>query len=59
MVWPTLPQAVLEGLGGYPDVDMLGRKLLQLNLPAWKVLRKDFLPYVSRLTNELISLAGK
>jgi len=59
MVWPTLPRAVLDELGKYPDVEMLGRKLLQLNLPASKVLRKDFLSYVTRLTEELKSLAGE
>lgn len=43
MAWPTLSKLVLEQLGNFPEVRLLGRRLLQLNLPADKI-RMQFFP---------------
>jgi CelD/BcsL family acetyltransferase involved in cellulose biosynthesis len=42
MAWPTLPQAVLDRLEEFPEVDWLGRRLLQVLLPAERVRRPGF-----------------
>ncbi|MFH0772365.1 MAG: DegT/DnrJ/EryC1/StrS family aminotransferase [Candidatus Omnitrophota bacterium] len=59
MVWPTLPQAVLNNLKDYPEVELLGRKLFQINLPSDKVALPDFSKYLNNLVAEFEVLAKK
>jgi hypothetical protein len=35
MVWPSLPQKVLDNLDTYPEVKYLGQKLIQINLKPY------------------------
>lgn len=57
MVWPTLPRFVLDELKNYPEVELLGRKLLQINLPADKVRLPGFSKYLDNLTKDIRSLS--
>jgi hypothetical protein len=34
MAWPTLPQEVIDQLERFPDVELLGRKIFQINFSA-------------------------
>lgn len=56
MAWPTLPQDILNRLDDYPDVELLGRRIFQINLPPEKVRKPDFPAYLDRLTADLVSL---
>lgn len=53
MVWPTLPGAVLRRLHEFPEVELLGRRLLQINLTADKVRSKGFKTYLGSLIRDL------
>lgn len=55
MAWPTLSQAVLDRLDEYPEVEALGRKILQINLPAARVLNPDFLKYTEDIVRDIDS----
>lgn len=56
MSWPTLPQDILDRLNDYPDVELLGRRIFQINLPPEKVGRPDFRAYLDRLAADLKAL---
>ena len=56
MAWPTLPQLVLDQLENFPEVELLGRKLLQLNLPADKVRLPGFSGYLEDFIRDLFAL---
>jgi hypothetical protein len=56
MAWPTLSQEVIDRLGEYPEVEILGRKVLQFNLPADKVMRRDYPQYIGRLADDFTAL---
>lgn len=53
MAWPTLPGAVIERLGEFPEVALLGRKLLQINLPAETVTASGFEACAESILNDL------
>lgn len=53
MAWPTLSQAVLERLDEYPEVETLGKKILQINLPADRVLKQDFFEYMEDIVRDI------
>jgi len=53
MVWPTLSKLILNELNNYPEVELLGRKLLQINLPADKVRSPGFLKYLENLVKDI------
>jgi hypothetical protein len=53
MAWPTLPMAVIDRLDEYPDVELPGRKLFQINLPADRVVSAGFPAYTERLLRDL------
>lgn len=53
MSWPTLPMAVIDRLGEFPDVELLGRGLLQINLAPDKVTEPRFEAYIEGLIKEL------
>lgn len=57
MAWPTLPQAVLDRLEEFPEVQVLGRQLLQLNLSAQAVRRSDFPELLERFVRDLRRIA--
>lgn len=59
MVWPTLPKLVLEEMNNYPEVELLGRKLLQINLPTDKVMQPRFSEYLEKLVQDIYFLCGK
>ena len=56
MAWPTLSREVIERLEEYPEVEILGRKILQFNLPADKVMRSDYSRYIGRLADDFNAL---
>lgn len=59
MVWPTLSSLVLNQLKNFPEVEILGRKLLQINLPADKVRLPSFSLYLEDLVGDMQDLAKK
>ncbi len=59
MVWPILPGEVLRRLEDFPDVELLGRKLLQINLPSDKVQQEVFSRYMQGLVENIYDLARK
>ncbi len=59
MVWPILSKLVLDKLALYPDVKLLGKKLLQINLAADKVCSPGFPGYLERLIKDVATLAVK
>jgi len=59
MAWPTLSQEVIDRLDEYPEVEILGRKVLQFNLPADKVMRRDYPLYIGRLARDLTALTER
>jgi len=56
MAWPTLPGEVLRRLGEFPDVELLGRKIVQINLLADKVRQRTFEAYLESLVRDLRTL---
>ncbi len=56
MVWPTLSKLILDELVNYPEIGLLGRRLLQINLPADKVRSPGFLKYLEDLVKDVRSL---
>ena len=59
MFWPTLSRLVLDRLEDFPEIEIMGRKLLQINLPAEKVRSVKFGVYLDRLVDDLHNLARK
>lgn len=57
MVWPTLPKVILNQLENFPEVELLGRKLLQLNLSADKVRLPSFPRYLENLVRDIYNLS--
>lgn len=59
MAWPTLPQEVIDQLDRFPDVDLLGKKILQINFSR-SVSGADFPDYyfkeLKNLCNDLETL---
>lgn len=53
MVWPTLSKLVLDKLESYPEVELLGRRLLSLNLPSNKVTLPAFSRYAEALIRDI------
>ena len=53
MAWPTLSKLVLDQLAEFPEVEVLGRKLLQFNLPAGSIMRPGFQQYVEAFVRDI------
>ena len=54
MAWPTLPQEVIDQLERFPDVELLGRKIFQINfsrLPRFIRSDVDFSAYLEEMNN--------
>ena len=49
MAWPTLPIEVIQTLNNFPEVEILGRRLLQINLDY-----KNKLKLYKKLSRDLI-----
>lgn len=56
MAWPTLSKEILIQLEDFPEVQLLGRKLLQLNLESEKVRSPRFPEYIENLTRDICYL---
>lgn len=56
MAWPILSKSVLDQLENFPEIQLLGRKLLQLNLPSEKVRSPSFSRYIENLTLDVCNL---
>lgn len=57
LAWPTLPGEVLKQLQDFPEVKLLGKKLLQLNLSADMVRRLGYRSYLKNLVSRIRVLA--
>lgn len=53
MAWPTLSGPVLDNLKDYPEVELLGRRLIQVNLPSDRVRGMGFPDYMENIVNEI------
>lgn len=53
MAWPTLPITVIDQLNEVPDVRLLGRKILQINLPTQIGLNPSTKPHLLQLVKDL------
>lgn len=58
MAWPTLSQEILDRLDDFPEVDLLGRKLLQINLPADRVRQPYFKDQLEGLVREIAKISN-
>lgn len=56
MVWPTLSKAVLDRLSEFPDVQLLGKRLLQVNLHSSRVMLPDFQRRMQNLVRDIRKL---
>lgn len=56
MAWPTLSKCVLDRLDDFPEVEELGRTLLQINLPADKVRMPYFQAQMEGLVGNIANL---
>ena len=54
MVWPTLSSDVLKQLKNFPDVELLGRHLLQFSLPSHKVIMPDFKKHLESFVHDVL-----
>lgn len=59
MAWPTLSRQVLIQLDNFPEIQLLGRKLLQICLPAEKVRLASFPRYLENLLGDLFRLLNR
>lgn len=59
MAWPTLPKLVLDELKKYPEVELLGRRLLQINLSSDKVILPGFSKYLDKLVRDIYVLSER
>jgi perosamine synthetase len=55
IAWPTFSGDVIDRIGEYPEIEIIGKKILQLMIPAFRVLKKDADLYFKNLTNEVIN----
>jgi len=59
MAWPTLSQEVIDRLPDFPDVQQLGRQLLQIVLPPARVRQPAFRRELDALLLQLRTLIGR
>lgn len=59
MAWPTFPDAVLDQMKNFPEVEILGRKLLQFNLPVDKIRMPNFPKYLENAVRDIRNLSHK
>ncbi len=56
MAWPTLSKEILNQLDHFPEIRVLGKKLLQLNLDSKKVQSPAFSKYIENLVSDVCLL---
>lgn len=59
MAWPTLPGSILKRLNEFPEVEILGRQLIQLNLPVDRIRSSGFPQYLDNAVSSIRSIAEK
>lgn len=59
MAWPTLSEMILEQLDDFPEIKLLGRKILQINLPADKVRLPYFKNQLEGLVRDIAKLLNE
>lgn len=59
LAWPTFSGKVLARISEFPEVRLLGRKLLQLNLSSDRVRQRDYPDYLKRLAGDIRLLAER
>lgn len=52
MAWPTLSMEVIKRLDEFDEMKLIGRKILQIHLSAFRVMKKHFPTYLESLVNE-------
>lgn len=57
MAWPILPRVIIDRLEEFPGVQLLGRKLFQINLSAHNVRLASFPRYLENLVKEFQALS--
>jgi len=57
MAWPTLPHEVIEQLPEFPEVERLGRQLLQVTLPAESVREAGYGCHLGEFVRDVTALA--
>jgi perosamine synthetase len=59
MAWPTLSRLVLDNLKDYPEVELLGRKIIQVNLPSDRIREPGFSDYLENIVQDISCLAER
>ena len=59
IAWPTYSGEVLNKINEYPEVDIMGKKILQLMIPVYKVAKKSAESYFKRLVYDLKKINKK
>lgn len=57
MAWPTLSMSVIGQLNRFPEVEFLGRRLLQINLAADKIRLPNFVKHLDKLIRRISELS--
>lgn len=58
MSWPTLSREILDRLDDFPEIKLLGRKILQINLPADKVRLPNFGDQLENLVKDITKISN-
>ncbi len=59
IAWPTFSGDVIDRTREYPEIEIIGKKILQLKLPAVRVIKKDADSYFKNLVNEVIECSNR
>tara|TARA_B100002051_G_C16744951_1_gene646925 strand:- start:7105 stop:8160 length:1056 start_codon:yes stop_codon:yes gene_type:complete len=52
IAWPTFSGDIIENINEYPEIEIIGRKILQLMISSQKVLETNADPYFKSLVDE-------
>jgi dTDP-4-amino-4,6-dideoxygalactose transaminase len=56
MAWPTYSGDVIDRTAEYPEIEIMGKQILQLMIPIHRVIRSDANKYFKNLVEEFINL---
>ena len=59
IAWPTFSGDIINRTDEYPEIDIIGRKILQLMIPIHRVIKKDADSYFMNLVDEFINCNNK
>jgi dTDP-4-amino-4,6-dideoxygalactose transaminase len=59
MAWPTLTQEVINRLDEFPEMEIIGRQILQIHLSTFRILRGGLRDYLVRLVVDFRRLAAE